>query len=63
MPLLFSKKSKAKPTGVTCEYCGWNGPKDKVIKAFVMNEDSTRYTINTCPNCLRNGGLVFHDEQ
>ena len=55
--------NKPELTGVTCEYCGWHGEKDKVIQAPVMNEDGSKYTIGTCPKCLRNGGLTYHDEE
>jgi hypothetical protein len=58
---LMSLVIKPKPTGVTCEYCGWHGTKDDVLKSPRLNEDGAVYQITTCPNCLRNGGLVFYD--
>jgi hypothetical protein len=62
MPIL-SLFNKPKQTGVTCEYCGWHGTKEDVFKATVMNEDSSKYIIDTCPNCMRNGGLKFYDDK
>jgi len=58
---LLSKVIKPKPTGASCEYCGWHGQKEDVLKSPRLNEDGVVYQINTCPSCLRNGGLVFYD--
>ncbi len=54
-------KRKPKPTGVSCHFCGWNGPREQLTSARVLNTDGTPYTIQTCPQCARNGGLVFHE--
>ncbi len=58
---LLSKIIRPRPTGVTCEYCGWSGAKDGLLKSPRLNEDGTVYQIMTCPQCLRNGGLIFYD--
>lgn len=55
---LFKKPPK---TGAHCEYCGWYGPTSDVLKAPRLNEDGKSYMINTCPSCMRNGGLIFYD--
>lgn len=52
---------KPKLTGVTCQFCGWHGEASEIFKALVMNEDSSKYPIDTCPDCMRNGGLIYHD--
>ena len=58
---ILTRIIKPKPSGVTCEYCGWNGSADDVLKAPRLNEDGVVYQISSCPNCMRNGGLVYHD--
>jgi hypothetical protein len=58
---ILSRFSRAKPAGVHCGYCGWNGTKDEVIRAPKVNEDGAVYQIDTCPNCMRNGGLISYD--
>ena len=58
---LLRKLKKALQTGVTCDFCGWNGSKDDLHSARVLNTDGTPYTIQVCPQCRRNGGLVFHE--
>lgn len=60
---LLNKVKKPRPTGVTCDYCGWNGTVEEVATARVMNTDSSVYTIKTCPRCGRNGGLIVHPEK
>jgi hypothetical protein len=57
---LLHKLRKTKPTGITCEYCGWNGESEDLHKAKVLNTDGTPYEIRVCPDCLRNGGLIDH---
>jgi len=34
-----------------------------IFKASVMNEDSSKYIIDTCPECMRNGGLKYYDDK
>ena len=58
---LLSRFKKPNTTGATCTYCGWNGATADVFKANVMNEDSTTYRVDTCPRCMRNGGIVYND--
>lgn len=60
---LLGKFKKPRPIGVTCEYCGWNGPKEDVFESKRMNENGTTYSIYSCPQCKRNGALVYHPEQ
>jgi hypothetical protein len=57
---LINKIVKPKPTGVSCIRCGWNGPIEKLVKAPRLNENGATYQIDACPNCYRNGGLVYH---
>ena len=58
---LLKRFQKPELTGVTCEWCGWHGEASDIIKAVVQNEDSSQYRIDTCPQCLRNGKLIYHD--
>lgn len=46
--------------GVLCHYCGWNGAKEELASAKVLNTDGTPYAIAVCPQCARNGGLDYH---
>jgi len=57
---LIKKIIKEKPVGVTCIRCGWNGPREKLMKAPRLNENGAVYQIDACPQCLRNGGLQYH---
>jgi hypothetical protein len=57
---ILEKIIKPKPAGVTCIRCGWNGPKEKLMKAPRINENGVTYQIDACPQCLRNGGLEYH---
>lgn len=61
MRALLQKIIKPKPTGITCEYCGWNGPAEELASAKYLNTDGTPYAIRVCPQCQRNGGLYDHD--
>jgi hypothetical protein len=61
MRALLQKVFKPKPTGITCEYCGWNGSATELQKAKYLNTDGTPYEIRVCPQCQRNGGLFDHD--
>lgn len=54
-------KKKPKPTGIDCHFCGWNGKQDELHSAKYLNTDGSPYTIQVCPQCMRNGGLFFHD--
>ncbi len=54
-------KRKPPKTGVSCHYCGWNGSKEELASAKVLNTDGTPYTIAVCPQCARNGGLDYHE--
>jgi hypothetical protein len=56
---LLSVVSKPKPTGASCEYCGWHGARSDILMSPRLNEDGTVYQITTCPSCMRNGGLVL----
>jgi hypothetical protein len=56
------RRNKTKPTGVTCQYCGWNGTPEQIYKSKVMNTDSSIYEIKCCPKCMRNGGLIIHED-
>jgi hypothetical protein len=58
---IWSRIVRTKPTGVHCEFCGWNGTTADVISAPKVNEDGAVYQIKTCPSCMRNGGLIFYD--
>lgn len=60
---LLNKVKRSPLTGVSCHYCGWNGLAEQLTSAKVMNTDSSVYTIQTCPQCARNGGLVVHDKK
>jgi hypothetical protein len=57
---LIRKIIKEKPSGVTCIRCGWNGPREKLLKAPRINENGVVYQIDACPQCMRNGGLQYH---
>lgn len=57
---LLLKIRKLQPTGITCEYCGWNGTEEELQKAKYLNTDGSPYMIRVCPECQRNGGLVDH---
>ncbi len=54
-------KRKPAPMGVSCHYCHWNGTKEELASAKVLNTDGTPYAIAVCPSCAHNGGLVYHD--
>ena len=61
MPLLdkLFNRNKTKPQGeVYCERCGWEGSVSEIFKTQVMNTDSSKYVIEVCPQCMRNGRLV-----
>jgi hypothetical protein len=63
MRALLQKIIKPKPTGITCEYCGWNGTAEELQSAKYLNTDGTPYSIRVCPQCQRNGGLFDHDNK
>ncbi len=58
---ILGKIIKPKPVGVTCIRCGWNGTREQLMKSPRLNEDGKQYQIDTCPQCLRNGGLDYHN--
>jgi hypothetical protein len=47
------------PSEAYCEHCDWHGSKADVLKMPRTNEDGSVFQIDACPNCLRNGGLVY----
>jgi len=55
-------RKRDKSTGIECHYCGWHGQKEDLHSSKVLNTDGTPYTIQVCPQCMRNGGLTFHDD-
>ncbi len=58
---IWSRIVRPNPSGVSCDYCGWTGTPDEVVKTPRLNEDGAVYQIQSCPECQRNGGLVFYD--